>query len=355
MRHAPLPRRYASLATTAVALALLGTRLIMPAAAGPLYLPLGNADRVAVVDHATGEVRRVWEGLPAPHGVALTPDGTTLVVGSFAEREATAMPARPAGVDPEAHKRHHARKPAADAGVTTISLVDPASGEVRRRVDLPGAVHHVAVDPSGRWAAFTHPGYGRVSVVDLEAGALKGSIATGEQPNYLVFAPDGSRLYVGNAGDATLTVLRVGAWTVERRFRLPAGPGHMALAPDGSRLYVADAAGGMVLAVATDTGEVVAERDLGDALHGLALAPDGATVFVAVTGGDRLVALAADSLEPRAERRFAGPYHVTALADSRRLMVSSAAEPVLHVWDLTDLDHVAAVKVNGIGHQAAHR
>ena len=242
-----------------------------------------------------------------------------------------------------------------DAGVTTISLLDPASGEVRQRVDLPGAVHHVAVDPSGRWAAFTHPGYGRVSVVDLQAGALAGTIATGEQPNYLLFSTDGSQLYVGNAGEGTLAVLKTGDWTVERRIRLPVGPGHMALAPSGDRLYVADAAGGVVLAVAPASGQVLAQRDLGDALHGLALAPDGKTVFVAVTGGDRLVALDATTLTPTAELKVPAPFHVTTLADSGRLMVSSTAAPVLHVWKLNNLDHVAAIQLAGIGHQTAHR
>ncbi len=337
----------------AVATALLAM-VAAPALAGPVYLPLGNADRLAVVDHASGEVRRILADLPAPHGAALTPDGTTLVVGSFAEREADTMPPRPAGVDPAAHARHHAKKPADDAGVTTISLLDPATGEVRRRVDLAGAVHHVAVDPSGRWAAFTHPGYGRASVVDLAGGEAVLRIPTGEGPNYLVFSPDGRRLYVGNSGDDTVTVLRVGTWTVAGRFRLPVAPGHMALSPDGGRLYVADAAGGTVLAVATEDGAVLARRDLGEALHGLALAPDGGTVFVAVTGGDRLVALDAADLTVREERRFAAPYHVTVVTDGGRLMVSSAAEPVLHVWDLGDLDHVAAVRLDGIGHQAAH-
>ncbi len=338
----------------AVATALFAVLAIAPALAGPVYLPLGNADRLAVVDHANGTVRRTVAGLPAPHGAALTPDGTTLVVGSFAEREPEAVPARPAGVDPQAHARHHAKKPAADAGVTTISLLDPATGEVRRRVDLAGAVHHVAVDPGGRWAVFTHPGYGRVSVVDLAGDAAVRRIPTGEGTNYLVFSPDGRRLYVGNSGDGTVTVLRVGAWTVAGRFRLPVAPGHMAVSPDGSRLYVADAAGGTVLTVATEGGAVLARRDLGEALHGLALAPDGRTVFVAVTGGDRLVALDAATLTVREERRFAAPYHVTVVADGGRLMVSSAAEPMLHVWDLDDLDHVAAVKLDGIGHQAAH-
>ncbi len=335
----------------AVSLLALGAAA---AEAGPVYLPLGNGDRLAVVDHETGKPMAEVEGLPAPHGVAATPDGRYLVVGSFAEREpGTAMPERPKGMAQAEHEKHHAKAERAMEAVATIAVLDRQSLEVVRRIDVPGAVHHVAVSPDGRFAAFTHPATGKVTVVDLERMEVAATVAVGEAPNYVLFAPDG-KLYVSNAGSSDLAVLESGSWRTVRRIKLPGGPEHMALAPDGSRLYLAGAADGKVWAVDTASGEVVASADLGDVLHGIDLDADRGRVYVAVLGADRLVALDADTLKVVDERRFAGPYHVTVIGPEGRLFVTSAAEPVLHVWSLEGLAHVGVEPVGAVGHQMAH-
>ena len=67
---------------------LFGTLIgaALPAmAAGTVYVTLGSADEVLVIDAAGDRVVDKITGLEAAHGLASTPNGDFLVVGSYAE------------------------------------------------------------------------------------------------------------------------------------------------------------------------------------------------------------------------------------------------------------------------------
>ncbi len=137
----------------------MSSGLALAAAAEVLvYVPLGSAGEVLVIDAATDAVVGRIPEVPDSHGLGATPDGRFLIAGSFAETTPgeSEIPPKPAGMSESEHQAHH-RKPGAAIGkapeaVSFLSIIRAQDGSIVRRIEVPGAVHHVAVTPDGRYA-----------------------------------------------------------------------------------------------------------------------------------------------------------------------------------------------------------
>ena len=326
------------------------------ALAEPLvYVPLGSDGKIVVVDAATDKIVDTIGGVASVHGLARTPDGKFLIAGSFEERDTGAMPMKPAGTTDEEHKVHHAKaaKPKAGASVSTVSVLRTADGSAVRRIDVPGAVHHVTVSPDGRFAVVTRPNEGEISVIDLATYEVTANLATGPMPSYAVFSPDSGRVYVSNAGNDTVSEVDTARWIVARNYVAGSSPEHMVSSKDGGRLYVANADGGTVSEIATDSGSVVKTYDIGGGLHGIDISDDGQTVFVAAREEDKLVAIALPSSKVRKVNLAPSPYHLASIGGTGKLYISSAEQPNVWVIDQNDLSVLGKVSIGGKGHQMA--
>ena len=321
-----------------------------------VYIPTGDAAEVLILDPRTRAPAGRISGLPAAHGLAITPDGTRLIVGSFDERApGEAMPEKPAGVSAADHAAHHAADPAGYSAesISTVSIVDLKSRSIERRIDVPGAVHHVAASPDGRLAAVTHPNRGQVTVIELSGPTVLGTVKTGSTPNYAAFSPDASRLFVTNAGDDDLAVVDMATLTVSNRIALGNTPEHLVLSADGSRGFVNNVGDGTVSIVDLAENRVVETLSFGAALHGIDLSPDGRTLFVAVRGDDRIAAVDLQSGVQRSVSVSPQPYHLGMIGETGELYVSCGEESVIWVLDPGTLEIVARIPLPGIGHQFA--
>ena len=291
------PVRFIKIKALFLGAVLLGAGVAQAEPGQRIYIPTGDSAEVLIIDAGTNGVIGEIAGLPAAHGLAVTPDGSRLIAGSFDEREpSTAMPEKPAGVSAADHAAHHAPKPSAAVQpmVSTLSVVDTATRSVVRRIDVPGAVHHVAVSPDGRVAAVTHPYADAVSVIDLETLAVIKTVPTGAMPNYAAFSRDGEKLYVSNSGEDTIAVLDRSTWSVAGRIAAGQSPEHLALSPDGGRLFVVTGVGPNPRSV---------ELALNGQVHGpIAIFPKAVNLFAQPASGrpDRLTGTI--TLQARPER-----------------------------------------------------
>ena len=336
---------------------------------GPVYVPLGSEDAAAVIDTARDSVIGRIGGLPAAHGLAMTPDGKFLVAGSYAVRDpGGAAPVKPAGVSEEEHAAHHTppgnKAPAANApakeakkccGVSTVSVVSIGDKQVIRRIDVPGAVHHVTISPDGRFAVVTHPEEDAISAIDLGTYRVAATIKTGSVPNYTAFGRDGGTLYVSNAGAATVSVVDVGRWTVKGHIAVGDGPEHVVLAPDGGTLYVNNVNDGTVSVISLGRGKTVKTIPVGSALHGLDVSEDGNTLFVTAMGDDKVVAVTLETGAQRGTALAPAPYHLAVIRGTGKLYVSSADQPKAWVVDQQNLRVLGEIAIGGKGHQLAQR
>ncbi len=369
-----------SILRPAISAGVLALVLGMGAAvAAPLvYVPLGGKDRIVVVDAAKDQIVATIDGITAVHGLARTPDGQFLIAGSLDEREAgSAPPEKPAGMSADEHAKHHGMAPAPkqkpagmsadehaahhgmasapeqepDQMISTVSVIRAADRSIVRRIDVPGAVHHVAVSPDGRFAVVTLMKEGGISAIDLATYEVVATVPTGTLPNYAVFSPDGRHLYVSNGGDDTVSEVDTARWTVAQTIKVASRPEHMAAAPDGRRLYVANVNDGTVSEIAADSGTVTRTFEIGGKLHGLDVSNDGTTLFVSARERNKLVAVDLRTGDKREIALDPAPYHLTTIGDTGKLYISSAEEPIVWVVDQKDLAVLGTIPIGGKGHQ----
>lgn len=219
---------------TALAVSLPAASL---AEAATVYIPEGSSGEVAIVDTAKDAIIGRIADVPQVHGFGGSPAGRSLVAGSYDETPVGGgTAAKPEGVSEDEHAAHHspAARPAAGA-VSILTILDAKDGSPVRRLEVPGAVHHVAVSPDGRFAVATHPNADGISVIDHEELSVGELVRTGSMPNYAVFSPDATRLYISNAGNGTVSEIDTGRWFVTRNMLAGETPEHLVLPPTGAR------------------------------------------------------------------------------------------------------------------------
>jgi len=320
-----------------------------------VYIPLGDASQVQIIDSSTHQVVDTIEDVGNAHGLAMTPDKRYLVAGSFNESaEKDPSIPKPTTVSEEEHEKHHAlttKDQPKKALTSYVSIIDVASREVFRRVAVSGAVHHVAVSPDGKSAVTTHPGTGRISVVDLIKFETVASIETGPAPNYAVFSSDGSTVYVSNTGDNSISEIDIAERREVQHIPTGNGPEHIVLSPDALTLYTNNIGDGTATAISLQDGTVTQTFAVGAAPHGIDLSDDGRSLFAASKGDNKLVAFDLATGARREVSLTPAPYHLTSIQGTNTIYVSSRAENLIWVIDQTTLAVLKEIAIDGIGHQ----
>jgi YVTN family beta-propeller protein len=335
---------------TAIAVSLAAASL---AEAATVYIPEGSTGEVAIVDTTKDAIVGRITDVPHVHGLGASPAGRYLVAGSYDETPAAgAVVAKPEGVSEDEHAAHHspAARPVTGA-VSILTIIDAADGSPVRRLEVPGAVHHVAVSPDGRFAVATHPNADGISVIDLVELSVGELVRTGPMPNYAAFSLDGTRLYVSNAGNDTVSEIDTERWFVTRNMLAGETPEHLVLSPDGRTLFVANVVAGTVSELDIEAGVISRSFEIGGELHGLDISEDAATLFVSGKGEDKLVAIDLKSGAMRSAPLAPAPYHLAVVPGTGKLYVSSRDEPKVWVVDQASLVQQGTIAIRGEGHQ----
>ncbi len=329
------------------------------AAAEPIvFVPEGSANTILMVNAETGETVKSITGLEAVHGLSGAPGVPYLVAGSYAETDRTAIAelTQPEGVSEDEHAAHHTTAEDAsigplDAGISIISILDATSGEIIRRIEVPGAVHHTAVSPDGRFAVATHPTGGGISVIDLTTFTLTAYVPTGNMPNYAAFGSDPNVVYVSNTGNGTISEVDLERGIVRRNMVVGTAPEHIVIDADTAVLYAADADAGDVIEVSITDGTSLRNFGIGGELHAIDLSDDRATLFVAGRGEDKLALITLADGEIQYADLSPQPYHLTNIPGTDTLFVSSRAEPKIWIIDQATMTVRSEFQIEGEGHQ----
>ncbi|MDV7143000.1 hypothetical protein R3X27_09910 [Tropicimonas sp. TH_r6] len=324
----------------------LAAAVAMPfAGLADVYVPEGGAGTALHLDESFEPVGRI-ESLTDVHGLASAPKRGILIAGSLSE-VIPGVVAKPAGVSEEDHNAHHGGAKSMPESVSIVTVVDAATHEILRRIEVPGGVHHVEVSSDERWAAVTHPGLEAISLIDLESGELTATLPTGPVPEYAVADPATGRFFVSNAGNGTISDIDPVKGIVMRNFEVDGGPKHMRLVPDQRRLVSAQADEGVVTILDADSGDVLDRIEIGGELHGVEFGKGA--IFVSAREPERVVRI--DVASGRKTEVDVGPqpYHMTLVGED--LLVSSAELPMIWVLDPNTLDLKKVIPTAGTAHQ----
>ncbi|MFL5895054.1 MAG: hypothetical protein ACJ76Z_08060 [Thermoleophilaceae bacterium] len=214
-------------------LALLAAAL--PASSGAAASPMLPTSRPA------DPAGRITTLQAFPTGVAVSPDGKTVLAIAGAPIQGGAAP-------PD---------PLPQPGVQ-LYVIDAGTGLVRQVVKLTDAFQDVVFAPDGRRAYVAGGGAAVVEEVDFDASGAASAGPEYEVGGFaaaLALEPDGKGIWVGEpeAGQVQLVDLATGS--VARTIPV-AGGNQLALAPDGGTLYAANWRGDSVGVVDLATGAV---------------------------------------------------------------------------------------------------
>lgn len=190
--------------------------LAVDAASGRAYVAASGDDTVEAIGLLEQDVLRklVLRGGDGPAELALTPDGRTLL--------------------------------SANAGSSTVSLIDAVPLVETTRIPVGNGPESVLVDRAGRRAYAFNTASSTVTVLDIAARAVAGTIATEAGPLRGQFNRAGDRLYVIHRSSPYLTVIDPVTLAVTERVYV--GPGAVALKvdPQTDRIYLARRGAGAI-------------------------------------------------------------------------------------------------------------
>lgn len=133
----------------------------------------------------------------------------------------------------------------------SLELIDVASGNLRKTIDVGPAPFRLALSPDGRRAYTTNLGGPSLSIVDLSGSAPAATLPVGTEPTGLAVSADGTRVYVAAKQSRNVTVVRgdgsavIGTMSVEGMSR------DVVVTPDGRRAYVSTSAPNAVVVLDT--------------------------------------------------------------------------------------------------------
>lgn len=128
-----------------------------------------------------------------------------------------------------------------------------------------------------------------MSIIDLPSRQITDTIHVGHNPYTVQLDKSGKFAYVSNWGDTTVSVIDVADAEVEYTIPVGTHPNAMALNPNNNELYVANADSDDVSVIDTKTKTVIRTIDLapypgakqGSSPNALTVSPDGSTLYVA--------------------------------------------------------------------------
>ncbi|PPJ42317.1 MULTISPECIES: beta-propeller fold lactonase family protein [unclassified Pseudoxanthomonas] len=292
-------------------------------AAHSAELLVGNKSDDTVWRLSLRDGRRIGEYRTgeAPHEIAVAPDGRLAVVTNYGGAKSgntlsvldlvSGKPTRT--IDLGQHSAPHGVRFLADGRrvlVTTeatasLVVVDVASGEVERSIDVGGGTGHMlALAPDGQVAYLTKIQAGTISRIDLATGARIEKPA-GKGAEGVAVRPDGTEVWVTNREDGTLTVHDPRTLAVKRRMSSKGFPIRVAFSADGALAFVTNARAATLAVFNARTKVPVAtvalSREdmayqptmLGNAALpiGVVVAADRPRAYVAISGGDRIAVI----------------------------------------------------------------
>ena len=256
------------------------------AAAMAIVVNSGEAS-LSLLDTARGtEVRRI-PVLREPHHVALSPDGTDLLVG--------------------------------DAGGNEMLFLDPATGAIKRRMPLADP-YQLGFSPNAKWLVVTGLARNQVDVYDAASMQLAHRFPIASMPSHLAYSPDSSVVYVTLQG-----ANRVAAFDLKRMavlWNAEVGSTPAGIIWHNGKLLVANMGSDHFAVVDPTDGHVERRVHTGRGAHQIFPSPDGKILWVNNRVDGTTVAVDAQTLEPGRSFKIGGGPDCIAFAPDGKLWVT---------------------------------
>ncbi|MGD8866552.1 MAG: YncE family protein [Gemmatimonadales bacterium] len=296
-----------ALALLAVCSAAFSSRQDEGGSQGLLLVTNKSENTLSFFDPTSGEELARIETGPAPHEVAVTPDGKLAFVANYASNSLTVVdvPGRAAvgTIDLGEHQRPHGLAVSSDGSsvwVTTegsqhLVQVDVATRSVKRAIETGQRVTHMVVLVGSLGKAYTaNIGSGTVTAIDIRAGKVLEHIATGAGAEGIAVTPGDRFVIVTNREAGTVSIIDPVSDQVVHEIEVGGFPIRVEVTPDGRRALVSQATAQSLVEIELSGWSIARQLAVGQMPVGIEIRPDGAVAYVANTQDDMLTVVDLD-------------------------------------------------------------
>lgn len=248
------------LAVTVCLSAACGASVVVTAASADqiAYTTNEGDGTVTPIDVTTGSAGTSFGVGSSPAAIALTPDGSTLLIANNTAGTVTPV--------------------AISSGATGLTYTPG------RPISTGPGPDAIAVTADGSTAYVTDDGSDTVTPITLDGINIAGdplTVAAG--PDAIALTPNGELAYVtSDSGWVTPIVTSTnGISTTPPAIRIGANPDSIAIAPNGETGYVTDSTSGSLTQFAIPSDKIGPQINVGATPNAIAIAPSGTTAWVA--------------------------------------------------------------------------
>ncbi|HWD59937.1 MAG TPA: beta-propeller fold lactonase family protein [Stellaceae bacterium] len=242
-----------------------------------LIIAMSGSNELVLIDRETGvEKKRVTAS--DPYQIGFSPDGKFLVAASirldridiYDGQTYQLVHRLPALTMPS----HIAFSPDSKTvfvtlqGTSGLTAIDLASGKVNWTVPVGRQPAGIVTRPGGTLLVGVM-GSDHIAEVDPANGNIIRKITTGNGAHNFLATPDGKTLYVTNRVAGTISVLDAATLEVKNTLQAPGGPDDMGLSPDGQELWVTGRWHAWVDVIELASGALKTSVPVGRSPHGI--------------------------------------------------------------------------------------
>ncbi|WP_028970399.1 YVTN family beta-propeller repeat protein [Sphingomonas sp. URHD0057] len=265
-----------------------------------------------------------------PDDVAITPDGSMLLVNRLDSEDVVALDAR--------------------------------TEKVLFTVPVGGVPNHITVSRDGRLLYVPIFNGTELKIVDLAARKIVGSVDIGMGAHATRLSPDGKRLYVGHMWNQAIMVVDLAKGEVVRTYEFDRPVRPFAVSPDEKTLYVQTSNLSGFYVVDTASGRIARKVEMPTPLppgttlsfpytvdHGLALTADGKRLLAAGSMTGHVAIFAVPDMKVLADIPVGREPNWIALSrDERFAYVSNRKDDTISVIDMAALREVGRIAVGDL-------
>jgi len=292
----------------------LGAAALAHADGPKAYVGLFKDNAVGVIDTTTNTLIRTIPIPAGPHGVVVTPDGSTVFASSD--------------------------------GDSVVSVIDTATDSVTGSIGVGMSPHGLAITPDGKTVLVAVFGTSSVAFIDVATKAVIGRVPVA-QPHNIAISPDGATAYVAaqKKGAFALDILDIVAMSKKGTVPLDKMPRAIGISPDGRKLYFTLAGSDAVQVLDAATNRIVKQIPVGASPHHPLFSADGKTALV-VSQGPGTLSLINTALDSVVKIAKVGKLpHWIAVTGDGRAYVSNELSNDVSVVDLATMSTTATIPV----------
>ncbi|GMR07077.1 MAG: hypothetical protein BMS9Abin26_0079 [Gammaproteobacteria bacterium] len=350
-----------------------------------VYIPLGSANEILIVDAATDKTIGKISGFKNIHGLSLTPNGEYLVAGSNDEvvagrpkmgghgmmssgktaghammssktgkpKSAASTMAKPAGVSEADHKKHHPQ-PGADKKTQDHSAM---GGKPKATTEPPVKKDHANMSKSGqskmkkpkgmsdadhkkhhaaqKGGLLPAVGISTVSLIRVADNKLETTIKVRGMAHHTFVTPDGKYAVSAHTTAGTISLIDLATKKIFRNIYTGPQPNYVVFADGGAQMYVSNA-GNNTLSV-IDTKNWIVSRNIlvGKGPEHILMSPDEKFVYTNNGRGGTISKVSLEKLKVVKTFTIGNkPHGIDISADGKTLFASAKKDNKLVALDV---------------------